>query len=150
MTLYLLIFFIIHTCIPQLFIFFLKYLISTYLLGRCSFSFNLFIIPIFKTLVAPKIHHLNFEDNPVQSGSYATVQCTVAAGDIPLKISWKFNNDTIGSLESITVVSVNRRSSTLSIEPVSYEHAGYYTCIGENKVGKTEIATMLNVNGLCL
>lgn len=101
---------------------------------------------IFSTVV-PKIHHLNFEDNPVESGGYATVQCTVSIGDLPLKFSWKFNNLSIESIPGITVGSVNRRSSTLSIESVSYEHAGSYTCVGENKVGKAELTAVLNVNG---
>lgn len=97
--------------------------------------------------VAPKIHHFNFEDNPAESGGYATVQCTIPIGDLPLKINWKFNNENINSISGVTMTSVGRRSSSLSIESVTYEHAGNYTCIGENKVGKTEYTTTLNVNG---
>lgn len=64
-----------------------------------------------------------------------------------MNIGWKINNENINSVVGITVGSANRRSSTLSIESVSYEHAGNYTCIVENKVGKTELTTTLNVNG---
>ncbi|XP_044755484.1 Down syndrome cell adhesion molecule-like protein Dscam2 isoform X16 [Coccinella septempunctata] len=99
-----------------------------------------------QVMVVPKIHHLNFEDNPVESGGYATVQCTVSVGDLPLRFSWKFNDLDVQSIPAITVGSVNRRSSTLSIESVSYEHAGTYTCIGENRVGKAEASATLNVN----
>lgn len=64
-----------------------------------------------------------------------------------MKISWKFNSKDIESLSGVRIVTVSRRSSSLSIESVSHEHAGNYTCIGENKVGKTEHTTTLNVNG---
>lgn len=75
------------------------------------------------------------------------MQCSVVAGDLPLNILWKFNNANIDSVKGITVGSANRRSSTISIESVSYEHAGNYTCVVENKVGKTEQTAALNVNG---
>lgn len=97
--------------------------------------------------VAPKIHDFNFEDNPAESGAYATVQCTVAIGDLPLKITWKFNNETIDNDVGISITSVGRRSSSVIIDSISFKHAGSYTCMAENKAGISVYSTDLNVNG---
>ncbi|XP_045473824.1 Down syndrome cell adhesion molecule-like protein Dscam2 isoform X12 [Harmonia axyridis] len=99
-----------------------------------------------QVMVSPKIHHFDFEDNPAESGGYATVQCTVAVGDLPLKITWNFNNESISNVGGITITSVGRRSSSVIIDSVTYKHAGVYTCIAENKAGVAHYSTVLNVN----
>lgn len=102
---------------------------------------------LFCFLVLPRVTPFYFEDNPTQTGQYATIQCTVAQGDLPLKIKWKFNQNDIDSSSGVLITAVGKRSSTLSIESVSYENAGNYTCVGKNKVGLAEFTTQLLVNG---
>lgn len=95
----------------------------------------------------PRITPFTFEENPVEEGGYVVVQCSVATGDLPLKIFWKFNGTLIIDSDGVSVTSVGKRSSSLTIESVTHHHAGYYTCIGQNKVGQAEYSTLLQVNG---
>lgn len=95
----------------------------------------------------PRIIPFNFEENPVESGQYATAQCTISHGDLPIGINWLFNDKNVDKA-NVLITAVGRRSSSLSIESVTYEHAGNYTCVGNNKVGSTQFTTQLHVNGI--
>lgn len=98
--------------------------------------------------MAPRVLPFSFEENPIQAETYATIQCTVPQGDFPLNISWRFNNAPIHSQSGILVTAVGRRSSSLTLESVSYNQMGNYTCRGENKAGYAEYTAALMVNGL--
>lgn len=41
----------------------------------------------------------------------------------------------------------NKRITQLSIDSVTAEHAGQYTCFAENQAGASEYSTYLHVNG---
>lgn len=103
---------------------------------------------LYPFLVAPRITPFVFEGNPVQSEEYVTIQCTVGVGDMPLNISWLFNGQVVTTFLGISVTSVGKRSSSLTLESVSYENAGNYTCRGENRAGRSEYTASLLVNGL--
>lgn len=45
------------------------------------------------------------------------------------------------------VSNAGRKISTLSIDSVDASHSGIYTCVAENKAGKTSFSAKLNVNG---
>lgn len=72
--------------------------------------------------------------------------CSIAKGDLPIEISWKHNNETLND-GLISIVKVNRKISTLSIDSVQAQHAGEYTCVAKNLAGFTSHSTTLYVNG---
>lgn len=83
----------------------------------------------------------------MNSGDMATANCAVTKGDFPIEIVWLFNGKPIDSSHSLTVGYMNKRISTISIESVSAEHAGEYTCIAKNPAGTVSYSATLNVNG---
>lgn len=108
---------------------------------KCSFSCS------FSPIVPPQIHPFDFGDEAINSGELVTTSCAVSKGDFPIKIEWWLNNKLAGTLEGIGVANTNKRVSQLTIESVQAHHTGVYKCIAENKAGKTEFSTYLNVNG---
>lgn len=102
---------------------------------------------VYFLLVSPRIIPFYFEENPLQSGQYAQINCLVAEGDLPIEITWTLNDKSIDSFAEISVAKVGKRSTILTIESVSYTSAGNYSCQAKNKAGKTEYITQLLVNG---
>lgn len=47
------------------------------------------------------------------------------------------------------MIRTNKRISQLSIDYVTAEHAGLYTCLARNKAGYANYSTSLHVNGYC-
>ncbi|CAG9840564.1 unnamed protein product [Diabrotica balteata] len=101
----------------------------------------------FDTTVVPRITPFYFEDNPVHSGQYVQVSCSVTEGDLPIKIDWELNNDMVHNIPEISITPVGKRTSSLEIEAVTYKHAGNYTCIATNTAGIATFRTELHVNG---
>lgn len=75
------------------------------------------------------------------------VFCTVTKGDLPLKFSWELNGKAISTIQGISVTTMNKRASQLSIDDVQSYHAGSFRCIAENKAGNTSYSADLLVNG---
>lgn len=98
-------------------------------------------------LVPPRITPFSFEDGPINSGEYASVQCMVPSGDLPLNISWLFNENPVKNYQEISVSKTGRRGSTLMIESANYYLSGNYSCIAQNKAGISKVSTELQVNG---
>lgn len=76
-----------------------------------------------------------------------SASCTVNKGDLPLKITWMRNNQSIYSNDGVSISRTNQRISILSIESVRDRHSGSYTCIAENSGGSVNYSTSLWVNG---
>lgn len=68
-------------------------------------------------------------------------------GDLPIKIFWLHNNNSIGYNDGITVFKNGNKISTMSIESVQENHAGFYTCVAENSAGQTHYSVELYING---
>lgn len=98
-------------------------------------------------LVAPQISPFDFGEESVHSGTYIQVYCIVKEGDLPIAIEWMLNRKPLKDYSEISVISGGKRSSSLSIESVQYEHAGNYTCKTKNRAGETEFTAQLLVNG---
>lgn len=98
-------------------------------------------------LVRPKITPFTFGSDPFQFGQFVSIQCSVAEGDLPLTISWTFNGAPLTSSDDISVSKTGKRISTLTIEALSHELAGNYTCIGRNDAGIDSFSSQLLVNG---
>ncbi|XP_044270030.1 Down syndrome cell adhesion molecule-like protein Dscam2 isoform X9 [Tribolium madens] len=96
--------------------------------------------------VAPQILHFDFGDDPINTGDSTSLTCSINKGDLPIDILWSHNNNTVNTDSTISVIRVNKKISTLSIESVQAEHIGEYTCIAKNLAGVTSYSTFLHVN----
>lgn len=88
-----------------------------------------------------------FDDKPAQTGQYCTLTCTAQTGDLPLNLTWFLNGIELRNSFDITISTVGKRSSFLTIESVQAIHAGTYTCQAENLAGISQYSTELKVNG---
>ncbi|CAH0714436.1 unnamed protein product, partial [Brenthis ino] len=87
--------------------------------------------------VPPNILPFSFGEKPANVGEYLQAACTVNFGDLPLTITWTFNNQLISQRNNDYSMTNSKRSSLLIIESVDAKHAGSYMCIGENRAGRT-------------
>lgn len=76
-----------------------------------------------------------------------SASCTVNKGDLPIKITWTRNNQSIYSNDGVSISRTNQRISILSIESVRDRHSGEFTCFAENSAGSVNYTTSLWVNG---
>ena len=86
----------------------------------------------------------------LQQGDRTTLTCTVARGDSPLTLLWKKDGAPI-SIESlassIKVLNFDEFNSMLTIESLSIDHIGNYTCSAVNLAGESAVSTRINVHG---
>ncbi|CAH0555675.1 unnamed protein product [Brassicogethes aeneus] len=88
-----------------------------------------------QVMVLAKIQHFDFgEDLPLVSDS-VSVQCAISNGDMPVKFSWMLNGKPIYNDEKFTIGSFGKKVSVLSIDNLSEEHIGNYTCLAANRAG---------------
>lgn len=91
-----------------------------------------------------------FGDEPSNTGDSVGVQCMANKGDLPLDIHWTFNAFPVISGEnSVTITRLNSRTSALNIEYLSGVNRGIYKCIVNNRAGKTDYSSKLDINGSC-
>lgn len=100
--------------------------------------------------VPPLIVPFSFGDVPTNPGDAVQVNCLATKGDLPLEISWTFSSDTIDSSlhRDIMTTPLGPRASVLTINSISANHQGNYTCIVQNAAGRVEHAATLVVNGM--
>ncbi|XP_038214395.1 Down syndrome cell adhesion molecule-like protein Dscam2 isoform X18 [Zerene cesonia] len=101
-----------------------------------------------QVMVPPLIVPFTFGDIPSNPGDAVIVNCLATKGDLPLDISWTFSSETIDSNmhRDIMTTPLGRRASVLTINSVSANHQGNYTCIVQNAAGRAEHAATLVVN----
>ncbi|CAH0555673.1 unnamed protein product [Brassicogethes aeneus] len=88
-----------------------------------------------QVMVLPKIQHFDFgEDLPFASES-VSVQCAISIGDMPVKFSWMLNGKRIHNGDKFSIGSFGKKVSFLSIDNLSEEHIGNYTCLAANIAG---------------
>lgn len=84
----------------------------------------------------------------MNSGDTTSIQCTLSGGDLPVSINWLHNGKVLNSNENgISLSKISQRISVLSIESISAEHAGIYTCLARNQAGLSNYSTDLLVIG---
>lgn len=64
-----------------------------------------------------------------------------------MEITWYLNNKVLNKSDGISILR-DKKMITLSIDSVSFETAGNYTCLASNKAGIASYTTVLNVNGI--
>ncbi|XP_047530733.1 Down syndrome cell adhesion molecule-like protein Dscam2 isoform X5 [Vanessa atalanta] len=101
-----------------------------------------------QVMVPPLIVPFSFGEVPANPGDAAVVNCVATKGDLPLEISWTFSSETIDSSlhRDIMTTPLGSRASVLTINSVSANHQGNYTCIVQNAAGRAEHAATLVVN----
>lgn len=98
--------------------------------------------------MVPQIAPFYFGDDVLNAGETLSTTCTVAKGDLPLKIHWMLNDRELNSGNNVFISRSGKRISLLSIENVQHEHIGNYTCIAENEAGISSHSAVLTVNGI--
>lgn len=97
--------------------------------------------------VLPRIVPFTFEKGPASTGQDITVMCAVPDGDLPIDIAWYLNERSIVEYSGISSTKFGKRNQVLSIESVSAEHSGNYTCSAKNNAGSVSYMTELKVYG---
>lgn len=83
-------------------------------------------------------------------GEEASVVCAVTASKGPLTFSWLHDGTRISNTASRYVKVVTDTITTLTINKVSAEHLGNYTCTVSNDAGSDSFSAMLVVEGMCV
>lgn len=99
-------------------------------------------------LVAPTILPFEFGDEQFNMGDTISIACSVIKGDLPVNITWLLNNRSVDNYDGIVVNNVNKKLSTLSIDYVTADHVGEFTCKASNKAGADSFSAHLKVNGI--
>lgn len=95
----------------------------------------------------PQILPFDFGESSVNSGDMISATCTVNKGDFPINIEWTLNSKPLEVYSGIKTIRSNKRISILSIDAVSEENSGQYTCNASNVAGNVSYSTDLFVNG---
>lgn len=76
-------------------------------------------------------------------------QYMVTKGLVPIEIRWEFHGKSLNDNNSngISLMLINPKIASLSIDSVNADHAGNYTCIAENAAGTLRHTAELNVIG---
>jgi len=90
----------------------------------------------------------SFGDEPLHAGQTATVMCFVSEGDLPVELTWWLNGAKIGDDRTDVSMVSTKKSTMLTIDSVSGELAGNYSCMARNWAGVAQYTTELVVNGL--
>lgn len=97
--------------------------------------------------VLPKITPFSPGSDAFFPGDYFSLQCSIIHGDLPISISWNFNDRFIDGNNEIMISKMGSRSSVLTIESIRDYHAGNYSCFGKNAAGMANHSVALIVNG---
>ncbi|XP_076672509.1 Down syndrome cell adhesion molecule 1 isoform X14 [Andrena cerasifolii] len=99
-----------------------------------------------QVMVAPQILQFSFGDGPLNSGEMLSVTCAIIKGDLPVKLTWTFDDTPIDSSTPDVNIVIDKRVSFLSIDSVAARHAGRYKCIATNAAGSHSHTALLSVN----
>ena len=98
-------------------------------------------------LEPPEIVPFSFGDKTVNHGESAQIACFIKKGDKPVSITWSLKGDVISSDPSMSTTMLGSQTSILTIDSVSYQHSGTYTCRASNVAGTVTYSAQLMVNG---
>lgn len=97
--------------------------------------------------VAPQLLPLDSGEDILNTGESTSLMCSIIKGDLPIEITWLHDNETVENDNTLSVIRVTKKTSTLNIDSVQETHAGRYTCIAKNEAGYCSHSTDLHVNG---
>ncbi|KAL1110190.1 hypothetical protein AAG570_008267 [Ranatra chinensis] len=94
-------------------------------------------------IVPPKIAPFVLQSD-LHVGDRVGVQCFVTKGDLPLHLGWEKDSNTLPS--DVVIRQYGQYTSSLSINSLTQEHAGNYTCVATNDASTTKYTAELLVN----
>ncbi|XP_050305193.1 cell adhesion molecule Dscam2 isoform X17 [Anthonomus grandis grandis] len=97
-----------------------------------------------QVMAIPKIHPFSFGDEASFEADTISVQCIISSGDLPVSFTWLLNGNPVSANREI-MVSKSKKISALTIESITKEHAGNYTCVTRNSAGESSYTAELNV-----
>lgn len=112
------------------------------IIHRCTIPFD---CPSFPS--TSPYQSFEFGDEPANFGDSVTVQCTISKGDLPVDITWLFNDYAINEYHGVTSSKIGKKVNVLTIDSVNGNNAGNYTCRARNKAQMVEYTAALIVNG---
>ena len=95
----------------------------------------------------PRIDHFTFGESPIYAGESAQITCFVAQGDLPLNITWSFENSDDLSRVHASTSKAGKKGVVLFIESVSTANIGEYKCTASNLAGVASYSASLEVHG---
>lgn len=89
-----------------------------------------------------------FGEEPSNYGESSTVQCSISLGDMPIKYAWFLNGKPLDKTqEGLSIVSVGKKTTVLSIDNLTEKFAGNYTCVAQNNAGHATYSAELIIKG---
>lgn len=91
----------------------------------------------------------------LNAGERLALQCAVVKGGLPLTVAWSkdgqivaaTNNNNNGPTSATNVRLVNEFTASLTVESLTGQHAGLYTCRAANEGGRAEASVHVVVQG---
>ncbi|XP_044595769.1 Down syndrome cell adhesion molecule-like protein Dscam2 isoform X1 [Cotesia glomerata] len=101
-----------------------------------------------QVMVSPQIAPFSIGDEPANWGEQVSAMCSVLKGDQPVEIRWSLNGQLITRQNhpDIMISKTGKKISLLSIDAVTAQHAGEYSCEASNQAGSTSRSAVLSVN----
>lgn len=66
---------------------------------------------------------------------------------MPVSFTWELNGQSVSEINGITVGTFGKKTSVLTIDSLSEDHAGNYTCLAANRAGVSAYSAELIVMG---
>lgn len=95
----------------------------------------------------PVINPFDFGGTDLYEGGIASATCVVSQGSLPLMITWTYNGKLLRSDKYREIHSLGKRTSILTIEPLSHLHQGVYGCDAVNAAGTYKVEAELVIQG---
>lgn len=97
----------------------------------------------------PKIAPFNFGTEPANDGDSVSISCVAPTGDLPLLFEWLHNEKPIDIFSfGVSISKLGKRTSAMTIDSISGQHAGNYTCKATNEASSELYSALLIVNGI--
>ena len=75
------------------------------------------------------------------------LQCAVIKGGLPLTLTWLKEGASVSNLAGLSVKLINDFTVSLTVETLSWQHSGHYTCWAQNEGGRAEASVAVIVQG---
>lgn len=98
--------------------------------------------------VPPKITPFTFGNEPANHGDSVSISCVAPTGDLPISFEWLHNNEAIDIFSfGVSISKLGKRTSAMTIDSISGQHAGNYSCKATNEAASEYYNAHLIVNG---